>query len=246
MENKEFLNNLSTKKFQYKTLHATGQLIHFSKPVIGYILKGSAEFLYDGNTYTASEGDLIYIAYKTAYYSIWRGSPDIEFYSIEFSFISQYAFFDYKFQILKNYDRQIFEKIYSSEHLGKIGYFNILLSDIYSKMKKQKTDEKYILIKNAADYIEKNFDKPFKISEIAKLCSMSESRFFINFKNMMGVSPINYKHNICIQHALDLLINTDLSIEEISDKLGFSSSNYFRKIFNKITNESPKQIRAKK
>ena len=52
------------------------------------------------------------------------------------------------------------------------------------------------------------------------------------------MSPIVYKHNILIQHALDMLIHTDLSIEEISVKLGFSSANYFRKIFCKIVHKS--------
>ncbi|MEE1048063.1 MAG: helix-turn-helix domain-containing protein [Clostridia bacterium] len=45
-----------------------------------------------------------------------------------------------------------------------------------------------------------------------------------------------------IQHALDLLSNTTLSIEEISSKTGFSSPNYFRTVFLKLTGSSPKNF----
>lgn len=46
-----------------------------------------------------------------------------------------------------------------------------------------------------------------------------------------------------VQNALDLLAHTDLTIEEISSKVGFSSSNYFRKVFFDITGKTPKEVR---
>lgn len=46
-----------------------------------------------------------------------------------------------------------------------------------------------------------------------------------------------------IQHAIELLIHTEMSIEEISRTIGFSSSNYFRKIFYKLTKKTPKELR---
>lgn len=57
---------------------------------------------------------------------------------------------------------------------------------------------------------------------------------------------IEYKHNIMIQHAIDLLSNTNLSIEEISSSVGFPTSNYFRKVFYKFTQKTPKELNKQK
>jgi len=48
-----------------------------------------------------------------------------------------------------------------------------------------------------------------------------------------------------IQNALHLLSSTDMTIEEISEECGFSSSNYFRKVFKNITKASPKELRKR-
>jgi AraC-like DNA-binding protein len=49
-----------------------------------------------------------------------------------------------------------------------------------------------------------------------------------------------------IQHALDMLAHTDLTVDEVSQKTGFSSSNYFRTVFRKMTGKSPKEVKKSK
>ena len=51
------------------------------------------------------------------------------------------------------------------------------------------------------------------------------------------------KQEILCEKAVQLLTTTDLSVEEISNRLLFSSSSYFRKIFKKYTGKTPRQIR---
>ncbi|MBQ6908170.1 MAG: helix-turn-helix transcriptional regulator [Clostridia bacterium] len=80
---------------------------------------------------------------------------------------------------------------------------------------------------------------------MAELCHISESGFFKLFKAVTGVTPITYKHNIMIQHAIDMISNTSLSIEEISGLVGFPSSNYFRKVFADMTGTTPKKLRKR-
>jgi AraC-like DNA-binding protein len=46
-----------------------------------------------------------------------------------------------------------------------------------------------------------------------------------------------------IQHALDLLTHTDMTVDEISQSTGFASSNYFRTVFTKMTGKTPKEVR---
>ena len=242
------LSNYKLLQCRYNTIHSAGTDIFFYSPCIGYVKKGYAKFLYKGQTIYAYEGDLIYIAYGTRYQSVWFGSPDIEWYSISFAFKSQYDFYEYQFQILRNYPAEPFDKMnetYENSYLLSVSYFYQLLDDIYKKLKVTSKPVSYVMIEPAVEYIENNYNQNISISTLAGLCHCSESGFFKLFRKSTGVTPINYKHNIMIQHALDLLSHTNLSVEEISTQTGFSSSNYFRRIFIKLTGKTPKELRQK-
>ena len=246
MDKKYLIASYSILKLNFTHTYTMGQIIHFAHPCIGYVLKGTGKFLYKGKTYYANAGDLVYIAQGTKYYSIWHASPVVEWYSIEFSFSSYRTFYDYRFQIIRNYPRELFDKMYSTyedKPLLSTAYLNIMLDDIYKKMTLEKASVQFKNVEKAINYIEDNFNKEISISTLAQLCSYSESSMYKLFKAATGVTPITYKHNIMIQHALDLLHNTELSIDEISNRVGFSSVNYFRKIFFALTGKKPKDLR---
>ena len=241
---------ISSFKFTYYKFnekHTVGSVQLFEHPCIGYINKGSAQFLYRGKNYYAEEGDLIYIAKGTKYYSVWTGIPEIDFYSVDFSFVKPYCYYDYRFQIIKNYPGNLFKNmygLYNEDYYMSVSYMYRLLSDIYKHMVPEKTDVSgKISVRPAIDYIEKNYNIPISIDTLSELCHSCNSGFFKLFKAETGVTPIAYKHNIMIQNSLDLLVHTDLTIDEISAKTGFSSSNYFRKIFFGITGKTPKEVR---
>ena len=234
MNKKTIITDYDILNNKHKNIHSAGPDRYFTHPCIAYIKKGYAEFLYKGKTIYAYEGDLIYIAKGTKYTSIWFGSPDIEWNTIIFNFKSQYDFYEYQFQILKNYPSELFDKIFDSykdSYMLSISYFYQFLNDIYEKLESDPEHISHAVIAPAIDYIENNYNQNITISTLSKLCKCSESGFFKLFKKTTGVTPITYKHNTMIQHALELLSNTDLSIEEVSSKVGFSSSDYFRTVF---------------
>ena len=245
-------NNLLSKFHiyynRYQNLHSAGPDLFFNEPCIGYVKKGYARFLYQGKTLYANEGDLVYIAFQTRYQSIWYGSPDIEWYTVNFNFVSKFAFYDYRFQIISKYPEELFEKMYNSYDSApmlSVSYLYQLLDDIYSKMTLTTTVKTHSSIEKAMTHIENNYSVPISISTLENICHISRSSLFKQFKSALGVTPIEYKHNIMIQHAIDLLTNTNMSIEEISAAVGFSSSNYFRKVFVGITDKIPKELRKR-
>ena len=128
-----YINYFKVRKFKKEKIHINGPENIFKFPCIGYILKGKCEFHYKGNIYRAKENDLIYISKGTRYYSIWTGEPEIEFYSIGFSFFNSYEKSEYGFQILENYPEHNLHKIYQkreSSPMESLGEFYIFLKKL--------------------------------------------------------------------------------------------------------------------
>ena len=244
----EFINNFKLYKFNHMDIHINEDELFFTKPCLGYVLKGKGEFLWQGKRFTAYPGDLIYIAKGTKYRSFWLGNPEIEWYSITFSFDVPSAFGEYRFQIIKGFPAEIFHNLFecynNSSPLKATGLFYILLDEIYRKLTPTPISPKQNVIAKAVKYIEENYTEKISIEHLANLCGCSQSYFFSIFKEVMGVSPITYKNHIAIQQAIRYLGETDLSIEEISSLTGFSSPNYFRHVFIDAVGKTPKELRG--
>lgn len=247
--NEGFISYFTVKKLEFKNTYTTGSLQSYSMPCIGYLTEGMGIFFFEGKTYYAQKGDLIYIAKDTKYYSIWYGDPEIKFYSVSFDFTQPYSFYDYRFQIIRGFDGNIFDKIYQnyqSHPMRAMSVMYELLDTLYAKMETGGSPIKSEGVDTAIAHIEQHFAEPLVIDDLCRLCHCSRSSLFELFKKRTGVSPIIYKHNLMIQHALDMLAHTDLTVDEVSQKTGFSSSNYFRTVFRKMTGKSPKEVKKSK
>ncbi len=247
MKSNEMLTLFTHEKVELKNVFTTGELWDFSECLLGYILQGSVKILYQGKTIEAHPGDLLYISKGTRYYSIWTGTPNSIFYSIHFSFVNKYAYSQYKFQVVKGYSRDKFDDIqknYTKNPLEALSSLYSILSDLYGGLLTKSADtEEDSIISPAVKYIEENYKSNITIHQLASLCCVSESYFYSVFRKLIGCSPIKYKHICIAKHAIDELLYTHHSIEEISESLGFSSPNYFRRIFHDITGKNPTDIR---
>ena len=99
------------------------------------------------------------------------------------------------------------------------------------------------IIEESCRFMYANYSKNIPISQYAKMCNLSESRFSHLFKQCTDSSPSQYILNIKIQRAKELLENTNLSLLQISDIIGMKSQNYFSRIFKKHTKISPLKYR---
>ena len=95
------------------------------------------------------------------------------------------------------------------------------------------------------DFIEKNFQKPLKLSDIAESVGYTEYYLSRRFYKEMGIRLLDYLKDVRLNHAKILLITTNLGIQEISDRLQFSSRSYFSKVFQKKIGMSPAEYRAR-
>ena len=246
MKEMGYISSLEMRELNFENTYTTGSLQSYARPCIGYLKRGLGKFFCNGNTYFAHEGDLIYIAKDTKYYSIWYGEPEIDFYSISFDFAQPYAFYDYRFQIVKNYPAELPNALFEanmSDPMRALSLMYALLADLYQRMETEQVSVQSGAVEQAIMHIENHYTEPLVIDALCKQCHLSRSSLFDAFKRRTGVSPIVYKHNLMIQHALDMLTHTDLTVDEISQRVGFSSSNYFRTVFTKMTGKTPKSVR---
>lgn len=96
------------------------------------------------------------------------------------------------------------------------------------------------IISTVIDYIHNNYNsKTLSVQEIAAVCHMNPAYLGQLFKKRIGYSIIDYIHDVRIEQAKRLLLETDQSIELIANRTGFTDRSYFCKIFRKKTGLSP-------
>ena len=91
-----------------------------------------------------------------------------------------------------------------------------------------------------------DMSKKWTISEMAAHASLSPSRFHAVYKAIFHTTPIRDLMEARIDHAKNLLLADDfVSIQDITDKLGYKSQYYFIHQFKAITGITPGVFRRK-
>lgn len=88
-------------------------------------------------------------------------------------------------------------------------------------------------------YFAENLDKVLTIRDISEHFNISEPTLKVLFKKATGDSIIHFFNDMKMERARSLMHTTDLSISEISEKLGFCSPTHFSTTFKKFEKMSP-------
>lgn len=90
------------------------------------------------------------------------------------------------------------------------------------------------------DYTISNYDEPITLEEISKISNLAETSFCRYFKKMTNKTYSDFLTEIRISHACRFLVsNSQMAIEQIAFKCGFSTVSNFYKQFKKITGMTP-------
>lgn len=92
-------------------------------------------------------------------------------------------------------------------------------------------------------YIDLHFKEALTLDLLAEEAHMNKYYLSHAFKKDYGVSPINYMLSRRIEESKYLLAETDLSLSQIAQLLGFSSLSYFSQSFRKTQAISPMEFR---
>lgn len=89
------------------------------------------------------------------------------------------------------------------------------------------------------EYIGKNYCEKIYIEMLADMITVSPDYFTKMFKETIGKTPIEYINGLRVNEAMRLLTDTEQSMADIADRIGFCNPNYFHKIFKQYMNVSP-------
>ncbi|MCX4130208.1 AraC family transcriptional regulator [Megamonas funiformis] len=145
----------------------------------------------------------------------------------------------------KCYRRQnLFYELEIKEHLLKL--WQILWEAFESEIEID-IDRNYykqlIKIKQITQFIHKHYAEKITLQNIADNLHISISDCSHSFKKFMKESIFEYILHYRIQQSLYLLQDKELSILQISLKVGFSSTSYYSKLFKKYMKMTPKEYR---
>lgn len=102
------------------------------------------------------------------------------------------------------------------------------------------------VIKKACQYIKENYNREITLEDTASFCHLSTFYFSKIFKEHKNKNFINYLTEIRLEEAKRLLKETDLTMKEISGRVGYRDPNYFARVFKRVLNCSPREFRNNK
>lgn len=103
-------------------------------------------------------------------------------------------------------------------------------------------DEKFLNTMNKI--ITENIDEPnMGVPFLCDKLGMSRASLYNKLKALTGMGANDYINKLRIDNAINLLLNSSLTVNEIADRVGFSTPRYFSTVFKKNMGCSPTQYK---
>lgn len=220
---------------------------------IAYVLDGSAVYqLYDGQTFTARQGDILYMA-RNAVYSVSFPTQTFQILFCDFEFDSsvprQSAVYTPK---NTQYAKSLFEKllhVYTVPSQTAFHQCIALFYQIYALIQMTSSQE-YIApsaknrVAEMKSYIDEHYKDPaLCVESLSEQAQMSQVYLRKLFRAQYDVSPSQYIIAVRLKKAKELMRSPFLTLEAVALESGFSSPQYFSRVFKKETGMTPYTFR---
>lgn len=227
-----------------------------SSYIIHYVLKGKG--YYNGNPVSYGQGFLIFPEQLAEYHPdaedpwefLWiisfddtmrmvfdryEADPD----SLIFSFCSD------AFSVLDSVAETVIER--HASILDPLELLEIFLHIFNRGIRKDLTlksrSNSEVYLDFVRNYVETNMDQPISVLELENLLGVSQPYLYRIFQDRFHMSPKQYIINRKISHAKKLLLQTDMTVTQISNSVGYGDALAFSKLFARKERLSPLQYR---
>ncbi|WP_408007656.1 helix-turn-helix domain-containing protein [Pseudalkalibacillus sp. A8] len=227
-----------------------------------YVTEGKVHYFIEDEQFELEKGDLLYIPFNL--YRAWKNHPNETHkkYTIVFSWEDQaqeeLPIFTERNRLLnfKPRNSAYFEQRFAFlfvQWLGQRSFYERLCHNVMSELllllSQEKTERnaspaKEQIVRRMQEYILYNFRRNITIDELASIVDVTPNYVTILFKEVIGVTPIQYLHQIRINTAWDLMTDTDMTIREVAEYLGYCDQSYFNRMFKKWMGTAPSRMKS--
>ncbi len=224
----------------------------FDAFILFYIVRGSMGVQYLGQTFSAKAGDIVLLDCKVP--NQYWAETQVQFRWIHFGGSASQAYCDML------YERQ-WAHFPNHSDLG-VHFFNILhgiragdMNEHYYSIQLQTVlgglataqDARrcaHPAVAAAKQYMEQHFAEALTLEELSKVVILSKYHFARLFRAETGMSVHGYLLNLRMNQAKKLLSETLLSVEEVGQQCGFSSTSHFIRAFKQMNHFTPYRFRS--
>lgn len=219
-----------------------------------YIIDGQLSINIDENEHITSKGTAVIFPPKYRYK--YRGNPPTHYLYVHFTgayadkFLKDCGFenlpcvIENEFNIdIKNRLNLLINTFLYNEPLSDLKCACLLQEILIDIRKDDLSKADNSPLKASLKHIHSHFTRKIDIPYLASLENLSNSRYITVFKQQTGKSPNEYIIDLRLQLAKSLLDNTNMSIRQISESVGYNDQYFFSRLFKKHLGVSPLSYR---
>ena len=229
-----------------------------------YINSGKVRFYFNGQEHALSQNNMV--LYRPGepqiYYQETMDKPEI--YWVHFTGSDVEQMLD-SYQIPKDQNTfyvgtkpdfpWLYNQMIQELELKRVNFDNALVLNLqqiflsinrYLQERSNTDTEMSMLIEYATQYFHENFNQNIVIEDYAREHNVTPHWFSQNFKKITKSTPMQYIISLRIKSAMNLLENTDYSIVQVAEAVGYDNPLYFSRIFKKNTGMSPSDYKNRK
>lgn len=136
------------------------------------------------------------------------------------------------------------EKLLCSVILQMLSFISDLLSrkEISEELSAERIPDEIV---SAIRYINHHYSEPVSLEQAAERAHMSRYHFSRVFHSATGATFLEYLYNVRLSNVHQLLLESDLSLNEIASRCGFSSTSHLTRIFKNAYGMPPREFRKR-
>jgi AraC-like DNA-binding protein len=205
----------------------------------------------DGQTVDAGAGDVLFYPVGEAHEETVDPDDPAEFYTVAFAW--DLSGWDMNHnrpprhvvdnqQRLRPLVRWLHEEWLSPEphaDLSRLRLFDAVISEWY----RLSVQQEHPLVTKVRNFVARHIDGSISLDDLAEAVDMSKYHFVRTYKQLTGTTPMKDVRSLRVQYAQKLMLNTDLSAEEIAPRAGLRDKYKLTRLFRQHLDATPGELR---
>ncbi|TGV31320.1 AraC family transcriptional regulator [Mesorhizobium sp. M00.F.Ca.ET.186.01.1.1] len=229
-----------------------------SYPGFVFPLTGKVQFQFNGTPYILSPGKVVHGGAKMSLAQKMFDKTNWEYILVQYRIcdaeLEASSFSHQHFELATGQSPRLIELIMRLWHVynqrGGISMFQteMLFRDVLNEAllcvaNRQNSYEPHALFERVAQYIHEHYYQSLTIASLAEQHNVNRNRLSYVFRRYAGMGPAEYLLKYRINMAQEMLVTSELPVQQIAQTVGIADPFYFSRVFKKQLGISPTEYR---